>query len=154
MHKLTHLRMDGKSHTSRKWPPQTPFFPTLTKPMDIARRYAKLIRSKCPWLQYIQIRDWTFQITSPLPGIRVREAAAEIKVEIREMEWEERMGIEIFAMDSFVAASGLLGPDQFHKPMSDAEEARMDRLLAEVEARVAAGADLVDLLVPLIVDNP
>ena len=70
------------------------------------------------------------------------------------MEWEERMGIEIFAMDSFVAASGLLGPDQFHKPMSAAEEARMDRLLAEVEARVAAGADLVDLLVPLIVNNP
>jgi hypothetical protein len=93
------------------------------------------MRSECPSLQYVQVKNWAWQITSPMPGVPAREA----HVELRELEWEERMGIELFALASFAPQSGLPGPDNYYEELSEEEELRMDRRLAELERRFAAG---------------
>ena len=110
-------------------------------------RYAQLMRSKCPSLQYVQVGTWAWHITAPLPGVPVREAAADTKVELRELEWEERMEIELFALDTFAQVSGLPGPDDYHEELSEEEDRRMERMMAEVEARIARGdPDLMGLI--------
>ncbi|KAE9368856.1 hypothetical protein N431DRAFT_415599 [Stipitochalara longipes BDJ] len=147
LQRLIYLRMDSKSHRSGPYPASsTSLWPGVVKPKEIAKRYIQLMRSKCPSLQYVQVKNWAWQITSPLPGVPVREVAAEKKVELREMEWEERMSIELFALDSFAQESGLPGPDHYHEELSEQEEQQMQLIMAEVERRAAAGdLDLSDL---------
>lgn len=102
-------------------------------------RYVQLMRAKCPSLQYVQIRGHAWQIMAPLLGVDAPEAEADSQVVLRELEWEERMGIELFAMDTFPVLSGLPGPEEFHEEMSEEEELQMDKMLADIEARFAAG---------------
>lgn len=97
------------------------------------------MRSQCPSLQYVCVRHYAWQITSPLPGVPVREVAADKKVELRELEWEERMAIDIFNLASFAEQSGLLGPDYYHEELSEEDHQRMEQAMAEVERRIAAG---------------
>ena len=98
------------------------------------------MRSECPSLQYVQVESWAWQITSPMPGVPAREA----HVELRELEWEERMGIELFALAS---APQSAGPDNYYEELSEEAELRMDRRLAELERRFAAGDhNMTDLI--------
>lgn len=101
------------------------------------------MRSKCPSLQYVQVQSWAWQIISPLPGVPAQEA----DVELRELEWEERTGIELFALHTFAQHSGLPGPDNYHELLSEEEELRMEMVVAELERRIAAGDhDMTDLI--------
>jgi hypothetical protein len=108
--------------------------------MDIAFRYAMLIKSKCPSLQYIQIQDWAWQYmpkSSPTPTSR---AGSDIydQFELRRLEFEERLSIELFAMDSFVSQSGLTGPDE---EISDEEHEHTERIFQELELGIHEGRD-------------
>lgn len=110
-------------------------------------RYVQLMRSKCPTLQYVQIQRHAWHITAPPSGVPILEAYAESQVELRELEWDERMYIELFAIDTFPMQSGLPGPEEFQEEMGEDEELRIEQLLAEQEARIAAGdPELMELI--------
>jgi hypothetical protein len=53
--------------------------------------------------------------------------------ELRRLEFDELLSIELFAMDSFVSQSGLTGPDEetSDEEISDEELERMERILQE-----------------------
>jgi len=132
--------VDSKSHRGGKYPTESSsLWPGVVKAKDIAKRFIQLMRSRCPTLQYVQMQRWAWQITAPLSGVPVLEADADSQVELRELEREERKEIELFATDSFVANSGLPGPEDFHEQLSEEQQLRFERMLAEVEARIAAG---------------
>jgi hypothetical protein len=50
--------------------------------------------------------------------------------ELRRLEFDELLSIELFAMDSFVSQSGLTGPDE---EISDEELEHTERILQEAE---------------------
>jgi hypothetical protein len=52
--------------------------------------------------------------------------------ELRRLEFDELLSIELFAMDSFVSQSGLTGPDE---EISDEELERSEQILQEAELR-------------------
>ena len=132
--------MDSKSHQSGKYPRESSsLWPGVVKSKEIAMRYVQLMRSKCPTLQYAQIQRRAWHITAPPSGVPILEADAESQVELRELEWDERMNIELFAIDTFPTQSGLPGPEELHEEMSEEEELRIEQLLAEEEERIAAG---------------
>lgn len=138
--------MDSKSHRSGRYPAEsTSLWPGVVKPKDIAQRYIQLMRSQCPSLQYVQVHSWAWQIVAPLPGVAVTEADADSQIVLRELEWEERRSIELFSLQTFAEQSGLPAPAEYHEEMSEEEEERMERVIAEVERRVAAGDPMEDL---------
>jgi len=85
------------------------------------------------------MQRWAWQIMAPLAGMPVRVENCDYEVELRELEYEEILAIDLFAMDQFVTQSGLIGPEEYHKEMSEEEEMRMERIAAAIEARMAAG---------------
>lgn len=58
--------------------------------------------------------------------------------ELRRLEFDELLSIELFAMDSFVSQSGLTGPDE---EISDEERERTEQILEEVELEIREGRD-------------
>lgn len=96
--------------------------------MDIAFRYAMLIRSKCPSLQYIQIQDWAWQYMPKSSSTSTPGAGSDIddQFELRRLEFDELLSIELFAMDTFVSQSGLTGPDE---EISDEEREHTEQIL-------------------------
>jgi hypothetical protein len=135
LRRLIYLRMDSKIHPSSRYPSSaTSLWPGVTKPKEIAKRYIQLMRSKCPSLQYVSVQNCAWQITSPIPGVPAREA----DVELRELELEERMSIELFALASFAQKSGLPGPNEYYEEISEEDEVRIEQIMAEVEGRNAA----------------
>lgn len=60
------------------------------------------------------------------------------------------MGIELFALASFAPQSGLPGPDNYDEELSEEEELRMDRRLAELERRFAAGDQIMTDLIEAV----
>lgn len=65
------------------------------------------------------------------------EAGSDIydQLELRRLEFDELLSIDLFAMDSFVSQSGLTGPDE---DMSDEER---EWILQEVELGIREGRD-------------
>jgi hypothetical protein len=82
---------------------------------------------------------WAWQIMTPLAGELVRTENADDQVELRELEYEEILDIDLFAMDKFVTQSGLIGPEEYQKEISEEEVMHMEQIMAAVEARYAAG---------------
>jgi hypothetical protein len=112
--------MDGKSHRSGRYhTASTSLWPGVVKPKEIAMLYIQLIRSKCPSLQYVQMDTVAWQIVSPQPGVLVAEADVNIKIVLRELEWEERMDIELFSLHTFYGQAGLPAPDDYHEEVSE-----------------------------------
>jgi hypothetical protein len=58
--------------------------------------------------------------------------------ELRRLEFDEVLSIELFAMDSFVSQSGLTGPDE---EISDEERECTERILQEVELEIREDRD-------------
>ena len=58
--------------------------------------------------------------------------------ELRRLEFDELLSIELFAMDSFVSQSGLTGPDE---EISDEKREWMERIVQEVELEFREGRD-------------
>jgi len=113
---LTYLRMDKKRHQSSTYPPaSTHLCQGITNFKDLAACYAKLMRSMCPTLQYIQIQSWSWQVTAPLPGISIPGEEYASQIELREMEWVERKGIELFAIGTSAQQSWLPSPENFYE---------------------------------------
>jgi hypothetical protein len=113
---LTYLRMDKKRHQSGTYPPASIHRCSgITNPKDLAACYAKLMRSICPTLQYIQIQLWSWQITAPLPGVSIPEEEHASQIKLRELEWVERKGIELFAIGTSAQQSWLPAAEEFHE---------------------------------------
>jgi hypothetical protein len=97
-----------------------------------------LIRSKCPSLQYIQIQDWAWQYMPKSGSTSTSRAGSDIydQFELRRLEFDEVLSIELFAMDSFVSQSGLTGPTE---EISDEEREFTEQILHELETREGRG---------------
>jgi hypothetical protein len=118
MRYLTYLRMDKKRHQWGTYPRDLPNrFPNIMEPKHLAACYAKLMRSVCPTLQCIQIQSWSWQVTAPLPGVSIPEEEYASQIELREMEWVERKGIELFAIGTSAQQSWLPSPEDFYEEM-------------------------------------
>lgn len=65
--------------------------------------------------------------------------------ELRRLEFDELLSIELFAMDSFVSQSGLTGPEEetSDDEISDEEREHMERILQEAELEVREGRDTI-----------
>jgi len=139
LHRLTQLRLDSKSAHSGRFPPKdSSLWPGVDKEKDIAYRYAQLLKSKCPSLQYIKIQRWAWHVTSPLGAL---DPGADIysQVELRQLEFEEKLAIELFAMDTFANQAGLPGPEEFHEELTEEENERLDRIFEEVQRAIQEG---------------
>lgn len=116
MRYLTYLRIDKKRHQWGTYPPDlTNRFQDIAEPKDLAACYAKLMRSICPTLQYIQIQSWSWQVTAPLPGVSIPEEEPASQIELREMEWVERKGIELFVIGTSAQQSWLPAVEEFYE---------------------------------------
>jgi hypothetical protein len=58
--------------------------------------------------------------------------------ELRRLEFDELLSIELFAMDTFVSQSGLTGPDE---EISDEEREHTEQILQEAELEIREGRD-------------
>jgi hypothetical protein len=98
-------------------------------------------------LQYIQIGVWAWQITGPRGFLHNEtEEGTFDQVELRQLEREEILAIELFAMDSFTTQSGLTGPEYPHEEMTEEEDMRLDRLFERIEQAIAEGRDPRELI--------
>lgn len=128
---LKQLRIDKRSQCSDRIPtPESSLWPGITKSRQLARCYAKLMKSLCPSLQYIQIGYAAhFEVTAPLemnPEIDIQE-----QIQLRELDFSETLAIPLFAMETFTNQSGLTGPEHYHEPISEEDEEDMD-LVAKI----------------------
>jgi hypothetical protein len=108
-------------------------------------RYAKLAKSICPSLQYVQIQRWAWQVTvdHDLPTGENDDVCDHIH--LRQLEFKETLAIELFAMDTFVTQAGLTGPQKPYEEKSEEEEEQMDRIFERMEQAMAEGRDLATL---------
>ncbi|KAH7336582.1 hypothetical protein BKA65DRAFT_506760 [Rhexocercosporidium sp. MPI-PUGE-AT-0058] len=126
---LTQLRLNSKSVRSGGYPSkQSSLWPDAKRPREIALEYAKLIKVECSSLQYLQIGQWVWRFTNSI-GTHLHHPD---QVELRKLEYDELMSIELFAMNTFASESGLPEPETEHEEISDEEEDRMERMLAEI----------------------
>jgi hypothetical protein len=145
---LTQLSLHSRSHKTGQYPRKTSsLWAGVENPKEIAIRYAKLARSKCPSLQYIQIGVRAWQITAP-HGFLHNETEEDIfdQVQLRQLEREEILAIELFAMDSFTTQSGLTGPEYPEEETTEEEEMRLNRLFERIDQAIAEGRDPRDLI--------
>jgi hypothetical protein len=98
-------------------------------------------------LQYIQISAWTWHITAP-HGFLHRQTEEDIfdQIHLRQLEREEVLGIELFAMDSFTTQSGLTGPEYPEDETTEEEEMRLNRLFERIDQAIAEGRDPRELI--------
>lgn len=113
MPRLVQLSLDRKG--GGQYPPkEASLWPGVTRGKDIAYRYALLIHSVCPTLQYIQIYDWAWQVmVSPTA---LPPQVSKSVVDLRLLEFEEVMAIEIFAIGRLSGQCGLLGLEEPAEP--------------------------------------
>jgi len=107
------------------------------KAKEIACLYAKLIKSKCPSLRYINIRTWAWEYTD-LPGKSYLSDEDISQIAIRPLEHKEILAIELFAMPNFTNQAGLVGlarPSEHE--MSAEEEETLEALTADIDRRFA-----------------
>jgi hypothetical protein len=108
-------------------------------------RYAKLAKSICPSLQYVQIRRWAWQVTADHELLSGETDDVCDYIHLRQLEFEEILAIELFAMDTFVNQAGLTGPQHPYEEKSEEEEERMERMFERMEQAIAEGRDLATL---------
>jgi hypothetical protein len=101
-------------------------------------------------LQYIQISAWTWQITTP-HDFSHDETEQNIfdQIHLRQLEREEVLDIELFAMDSFTTQSGLTGPEYPEEETTEEEEMRLNRLFERIDQAIAEGRDPRELILGL-----
>jgi hypothetical protein len=80
-----------------------------------------------------------WQITVPQAVALRTRGDTYSKIELRELDFDERMSIDLFALDTFTSQSGLPGIDEYHKEMSEEDSHRMDLQMEEVEAALREG---------------
>lgn len=138
---LAHLRLDSKSIHSGRFPPvQASIWPGIDRNVDIAKRYVQLARSLCSSLQFARVGEWAWQITVQ-SGADLTDAGSDIYelIELRRLDFDEMMSIELFSIHTFTNQSGLLGKETWHEEMSEEESHRMDLQMEEIEAAVREG---------------
>lgn len=139
---LTQLRMDSKSHQSGQYPTKaSSLWPDTYRPKDIAYRYALLIQERCPSLEYILIRYWAWQVIIHHDQPSAPEGESNTVVELRELEKDEILTMELFSIEQFAGQCGLSG----RYTLSDLEEITeeqqnlADRIEARANEAVRAG---------------
>jgi len=145
---LTQLSLHSRSHKTGQYPTKaSSLWPGVERPKQIAMRYAKLAKSKCPSLQYIQIHNWAWQITGP-HGFSRNGTEEDIlyQIELRQLERQEILAIELFAMDSFTTQSGLTGPEYPYEEKTEEEEMRLNRLFESIDQAIAEGRDPAEVV--------
>jgi hypothetical protein len=119
--KLTHLRLDGKSHRGGQYPTKaSSLWPGVETSQDIAYHYGMLIHSKCPTLRYIQIQQCSWQVAYKRSLATDGDVPTEW-VELLPLDPDEVASIELFALRSFCSESGLPSTERPGSPMSDEE---------------------------------
>lgn len=110
--------------------------PDVQKEPEVAYHFAQYLASLCRSLQYIQVEEWSWQVMTPpwlRPDDAVRGGDAHHSIELRPLEYEEVLAIEIFAMQKFVAQSSLTGSEEPHDIETEEERERTNRILIEVD---------------------
>ncbi|KAK0128119.1 hypothetical protein ONS95_000102 [Cadophora gregata] len=126
---LTQLRLNSKSAHGGVYPTkESSLWIGVKRPKNIAERFAKVLKYRCPSLQYVQIGQWTWQYTDLVD----RHFEDSDQVQIRQLEYDEMMTFELFAMNTFASEAGLPEPETVHTEWSEEEENRMERTLAEI----------------------
>lgn len=118
----------------------------MHKAKDIAYLYAQLIKSKCPSLQFIRIEKWAWQFVAPIDLASIIVGDNYTKIELRELDYDEKSVIELFAITDLASQSGLPMPEPVneHAP-SEEEQERFQRLMEDMEVNeLARGLSVLD----------
>ena len=133
MRHLTHLRLHGRGEIGPRPNKASSLWPGVVKARDIAFRYAQLMKSKCPSLQFIRIEKWAWQATTKDDQVIGDDYA---NIELRELDYLERSAIPLFAIAHLSSQSGLpmseLATDY---ETSEEEEERFQQLMERIEER-------------------
>jgi hypothetical protein len=107
MHRLTYLRLSGRGEIGPRPPKSASIWPGVYKTRDIASRYAQLMKTKCPSLRYVCIERRAWEITresNPAGSTGTDDLSG---IELRELEYSERIAIPLFAIAHLESQSGL-----------------------------------------------
>jgi hypothetical protein len=143
---LTQLSLHGRSQNPGQYPTKaSSLWPGIERPKQIAMRYAKLAKSICPSLQYVQIQRWAWQVTADHVLSSGENDDVCDYIHLRQLEFEEILAIELFVMDTFVTQAGLTGPQHPYEENSEEEEERLGRMFERMEQGFAEGMDIATL---------
>lgn len=119
---------------------QASIWPGIDRNVDIAKRYVQLARFLCSSLQFARVGEWAWQIIVP-SGADLTDAGSDIYklIELRQLDFDEMMSIELFSIHTFTNQSGLLGKEAWHEEMSEEESHRMDLQMEEIDAAMREG---------------
>jgi hypothetical protein len=121
LRRLTHLRLDGKSHRGGQYPTKaSSLWPGVESSRDIAYHYGILIHSKCPSLKYIKIQDYAWEVDYQILKSTIDDIPIEW-VALRPLDQDEIASIDLFALQSFCSESGLPATERPSTPISDEE---------------------------------
>ena len=95
---------------SGPWPnEQCSLWEGVHEQKQVALRYAQLLKTICPSLQYVRFQDWAWQISLARESLKTRKQAANTsnQHEMFELDWESMKQIHIFAKDPVSTQCGL-----------------------------------------------
>lgn len=128
MKNLRYLRLDKRCWYPGLYPrPECSIWPTVTSPKEIATRFVKLMKWKCPSLQYIKVGDcaWAWEIL-PTDVASLSETEIYTKIELRQLSFDEVNSIPLFGTDILHSQSGLSCPERgTEKDVKETEEWRI-----------------------------
>jgi hypothetical protein len=89
-------------------------------------------------LKFIQIQRQAWQVVKCLRPSPTPEESY-FQVELRELEPEEMLSNDLFAIENFPQQSGLSGRERPTKEMSEEEELHIEQIMAQVTEAYDAG---------------
>lgn len=146
---LKQLCLAKKSHQTGRYPPKkSSLWPGVENFKEIAHRYALLIHSKCPSLEYIMIGFFAWHFITD-----TQTAIPNASVRVREMKQDETLSFEFFGIETFPTQAGLSGKEKVHRELSEAEWDFSEKMAADFDTAYQLGT-LDQVAAQWIHDNP
>lgn len=128
----------------------------IQKEREAACLFAQYLASLCHSISYIQIESWSWQMLTPRwlrPVDPVPSIDTYSFIELRQLEYEEVLTIDVFAMQKFVPQSSLMAHEVPHEMETDEERERTNRIMEEISLAVREEREPRQELLEWVHDN-